>query len=224
LLTVRERVVLHLLAQHKYSQDADAPKVVTQDGIASSIEVGRNNVAKIMTVMSGEGIVDIQSKHVKGLPSVRLVYFLAPKGFEEGKKLKTSIESTAVEVIDLNGEGHDDEVGRIGVYLPNRYSLLELAMGVSRGKFDCASFHEGKVKEERRFVDYSDKKPAIRTFFGREEEMEKLHALLTSQTLKAVMIYGIPGIGKTTLLAKFTQDIRDRINVFWFKVHEWVDY
>ncbi len=224
LLTVRERVILHLLAQHKFSQDADAPKVVTQDGIASSIEVGRNNVAKIMTVMTKEGTVDSQSKHVKGLPSIRLVYFLSFKGFEEGKKLKTAIESTPVEVIDLNGEGHDEEVARIGVYLPNRYSLLELAMGVSRGKFDCASFHEGKVKEERRFVDYSDKKPAIRTFFGREEEMEKLQGLLTSQTLKAVMIYGIPGIGKTTLLAKFTQDIRDKINVFWFKVHEWVDY
>ena len=224
LLTVRERVILHLLAQHKYCQDADAPKVVTQEGIASSIEVGRNNVAKIVTVMSAEGIVDIQSKHVKGLPSVRLVYFLAPKGFEEAKKLKASIESANVEVVDLNGEPHMDEVGRIGVYLPNRYSLLELAMGVSRGQFDCASFHEGKVKEERRFVDYADKKPAIRKFFGRDREMEILQGLLTSQTVRAVMIYGIPGIGKTTLLAKFTQDIRERINVFWFKVHEWVDY
>lgn len=217
-------MILHLLAQHKFSQDADAPKVVTQDGIASSIDVGRNNVAKIMTVLAEEGTVDTQSKHVKGLPSIRLVYFLSFKGFEEGKKLKTAIESTPVEVIDLNGVGHKDEVARIGVYLPNRYTLLELAMGVSRGMFDCASFHEGKVKEERRFVDYSDKKPAIRTFFGREEEMERLQGLLNSQTLRAVMIYGIPGIGKTTLLAKFTQDIRDRINVFWFKVHEWVDY
>jgi tetratricopeptide (TPR) repeat protein len=224
LLTVRERVILHLLAQHKFCQDADAPKVVTQDGIASAIEVGRNNVAKIMTTMSDEGLVDIQSKHVKGLPSVRLVYFLAPKGFEEGKKLKASIESTMVEVIDLNGETHPDEVGRLGVYLPNRYSLLELAMGITRGVFDTASFHEGKVKEERRFVDYSDKKPAIRTFYGREQELEKLYGLIGSRTIKAVMIYGIPGIGKTTLLAKFTQDIRDRINVFWFKVHEWVDY
>ena len=224
LLTVRERVILHLLAQHKYCQDADAPKAVTQEGIASIIDVGRNNVAKIMMVMFAEEIVDTQSKHVKGLPSVRLVYFLSPKGFEEGKKLKSSIESTMVELIDLNGKDHVDEMGRLGVYLPNRYSLLELAMGVSRGKFDCASFHEGKVKEERRFVDYSDKKPAIRTFFGRDQEMEKLQGLLTSQSIKAVMIYGVPGIGKTTLLAKFTQDIRDRINVFWFKVHEWVDY
>ncbi len=224
LLTVRERVILHLLAQHKYCQDTDAPKAVTQDGIASIIEVGRNNVAKIMTVMATEGVVDTQSKHVKGLPSVRLVYFLSPKGFEEGKKLKTAIESTKVQVMDLNGKDQVDEVGRLGVYLPNRYSLLELAMGVSRGTFDCASFHEGKVKEERRFVDYSDKKPAIRNFFGRDKEMGSLLDLLTSQTEKAIMIYGVPGIGKTTLLAKFTQDIRDRINVFWFKIHEWVDY
>ena len=38
-----------------------------------------------------------------------------------------------------------------------------------------------------------------------------------------MVVYGIPGIGKTTLLAKFVQEIKDQRNVFWYQLHEWVN-
>lgn len=37
-----------------------------------------------------------------------------------------------------------------------------------------------------------------------------------------MVVVGIPGMGKTTLIAKFVQDIRDERNLFWYRVHEWV--
>ncbi|HSV41815.1 MAG TPA: tetratricopeptide repeat protein [Methanomassiliicoccales archaeon] len=222
LLTVRERVLLHLFPLQRYAQDSDAPRTVTQDGIATAVDVGRNNVAKILQELGDEGIIENQSKHVKGLPSIRRVYFLTQAGFEEAKRLKDEVEAIEVDVLDLKGVEHKDTIGRLSVYLPNNYSFLELTMGVARGRFDCQSFHEGKVKEERRFVDFSDKKPAVRNFFGREKENRQLIELLTSDVTRAVVVYGIPGIGKTTLLAKFAQDVRERTNVFWLKVHEWV--
>ncbi len=223
LLTARERVLLHLLAYQRYSQDADAPKAVIQEGIADAVEVGRNNVAKILNEMANERIVDILSKHVKGLPSVRRVYFLSTKGFDEAKHLKEDLEAMKVEVIDLKGDVHQDEVGRLSVYMPGNYTFLEIIMGVARGKFDCRSFHESKTKEERRFVDFTDKKPAVRSFFGREKEYRQLMDLINGESTRAIIIYGIPGIGKTTLLAKFAQDVREQTNVFWLKIHEWVN-
>jgi tetratricopeptide (TPR) repeat protein len=222
-LTARERVLLHLFSYQRYSQDADAPKAVTQDGIADAVEIGRNNVAKILSEMDIERRVDILSKHVKGLPSVRRVYFLSKKGFDEAKHLKEDLEAMKVEVIDLKGEVHIDEVGRLSVYMPGSYTFLEIIMGVARGKFDCRSFHESKTKEERRFVDFTDKKPAVRSFFGRDKEYRQLLDLITIENTRAIIIYGIPGIGKTTLLAKFAQDVRGQTNVFWLKIHEWVN-
>lgn len=223
LLTARERVLVHLLPMQKFAQDANVPRSVTQDGIAEAVDVGRNNVAKILQELEDEKLIEVSTRHVKGLPSVRKVYFLTHDGFETAKSLKNEMESLKIKVIDLKGEVHEDEVGKLASYIPGNYSFLELAKGIERGVFDCRYFHESKVKEERRFVDFTDKKPAVHTFFGREKEMKVLMDLITSDSPKAAVIFGIPGIGKTTLIAKFAQEVRDRTNVFWLKVHEWVN-
>ena len=54
-------------------------------------------------------------------------------------------------------------------------------------------------------------------------EMHRLTDFLDSSTSKVMVVYGIPGIGKTTLLAKFVQEIKDQRNVFWYQLHEWVN-
>ena len=223
LLTVKERVFLHLLFQQRFVMDSDAPKSVTQEGVAKAVEVGRNNVAKVLAEMMKEGTVETYTRHVKGLPSVRKVYFLSVKGLEKAKAIKQELESATVDIIDLQGQRTQDEIGRLGNYLPKRYDLLELVNGIVQGSIDCRSFHENRMREERRYVDFTDKKPAVRAFYGREREMGILSGLLTSETKRMVVINGIPGIGKTTLLAKFAQMVRESTNVFWYKVHEWAN-
>jgi tetratricopeptide (TPR) repeat protein len=222
LLSSDERVILHLLAYHKFHQDDTAPRAITQEGIASATNIGRNNVSKIVTSLANQGDVEIRTKHVKGLPSVRRVYALTPKGFKRALALKEEIEKTEVTVVDFNGNETNESVGNLNIFLPKSYTLLELAMGVIRGRFDCTAFHNMKIKEERRFVDYTDRKPTIRTFVGRENELKKLNDFLESSRTKVIVVYGIPGIGKTTLLAKFAQEVRNKINVFWYRLNDWV--
>jgi len=222
LLSMEEKIILQLLSQHRFYQDADAPIALTQDGIAAATDIGRNNVSRIVNSLAKEGDVEIQIKHVKGLPSVRRVHFLTPNGFQKALKLKEEIETTKVKVIDFDGKEKVDEVGKLSIYLPKPYALLELAIAITRGRFDCSSFHEMKIKEERRFVDFTDRKPTVRLFHGREKELAELSEFLTSDNARIMVVHGIPGIGKTTLLAKFAQDIRDRTNIFWYRVHEWM--
>lgn len=223
LLTVRERVILYLLAYQRYLQDSDAPAAITQEGIAEAVEVGRNNVSKIVNSMIDDGIIEAQTKHVKGFASIKKVYFLTQSGYQDALNLKVEIERTKISIIDFDGEVHEDEMGKLPLYLPKRYAFLDLAIGVSRGSFDCASFHEGKVKEERRFVDYTDRKPTVRNFYGRQKELQDLAEFLDSNTSRIIVVCGIPGIGKTTLIAKFVQDIREQRHVYWYRVHEWVN-
>jgi len=222
LLTVREKVTLHILNYHRFINDADAPASATQEGIADAVEVGRNNVSKIVNALAKEGLVEVHTKHVKGFPTVKKVYFLTPMGFQAALELKEEIESVPISVTDFDGRVHKDIVGKLGVYLPRRYTFLEMVMGVEHGKFDCASFHEGRVKAERRYVDYTDRKPAVRSFYGRTEELNQLSQFIDSRTARVMAVVGIPGMGKTTLIAKFVQDIRDERNLFWYRIHEWV--
>jgi len=221
-LTTKEKVMLHLLGYQRFYQDSAAPEVVTQDGISEAIGMGRNNVSKFLKELVKDHMVDVQVKHIKGLQRVRNVYFLSHLGFQETLNLKEDIESITVKVVDFDGREFGDEVGRLNLHLPRSYSLLDLASGVERGVFDCCSFHEGKIKEERRYVDYSDRKPTVRTFFGRTKELSKLKDFMNAEETRLLVVHGIAGIGKTTLLAKFAQDIRDSTNLFWYRVHEWV--
>lgn len=210
------------MSQHRYYQDSDAPRTLTQEGIAEATQIGRNNVSKVVATMAKAGDVDVVSKHVKGLPTVRRVCYLTAKGFQNALRLKEEIESAEIRIADFDGSEHAGTIGSLNKFLPRPYQLLELAMGVSRGVFDCASFHEMKVKEERRFVDFTDRKPTVRVFLGREGEIGELSDFLASDTARIMVVHGIPGIGKSTLLAKFSQEIRERTNIFWYRVHEWM--
>jgi tetratricopeptide (TPR) repeat protein len=222
-LTTKEKVMLHLMAYHRFNTDDDAPKAVSQDGIAAVVSVGRNNLAKTLGEMVEETFVEVKSKHVKGMPSMRKVYFLTPLGFNRSITLREELESTRITAVDLQGKEQALALAKLGPLLPKNYNLLEVCMGIEKGRIDCRAFHEGRIKEERRFVDFTDKKPAVRHFFGREQEIGILNDFVGPGTARLLVVQGIPGIGKTTLMAKYAQDVRDRINVFWFKLHEWVN-
>ncbi len=224
LLSQQEKVLLHLMSYQRFSLDSDVPKEVTQDGIAAGVGIGRNNVNKLVLALVGLDYVDaLDSRHVKGLPNVRKVYFLTQKGFEEALALKKSVDPLIIHANNLEGKEIRIEFGRLGSLLPNKYTTVELANAIERGRFDATSFHEARIKEERRFVDYTDRKPTVRSFFGRKEELRRLNDLTDSPTCRLIVVRGIAGIGKTTLLAKFAQDRREKSNIFWFRIHEWVN-
>jgi len=221
-VTSKERIILHLLNFHKFRQDSTAPEEVTQEGMAHSIQVGRNNVSKLVNELASDGLVDVQTKHVRGFQRVRKVYFLTHIGLQYALSLKEEIEGEVITLLDFDGQQRRETVGRINLHLPRSYPLVELIAGIEGGVFHCSSFHDKKVKEERRYVDYTDRKPAVRVFFGREKELKRLYAFLERNGSGLLSVIGIAGIGKTTLLAKFAQEVRERTHIFWYKIHEWV--
>ena len=62
--------------------------------------------------------------------------------------------------------------------------------------------------------------PSLRYFFGRERELAELGNALEDHSRRLLVIKGIPGIGKTTLLVKFLSGISDQ-RVFWYAVKPW---
>ncbi|RLI77002.1 hypothetical protein DRP04_12010 [Archaeoglobales archaeon] len=73
------------------------------------------------------------------------------------------------------------------------------------------------ILEPRRYVDYSDKRPEIKYFVGRKQELREIKGFLKSKT-KVLCVKGIAGIGKTTLLSKFIEDVE--MDVFWYRLSE----
>lgn len=72
------------------------------------------------------------------------------------------------------------------------------------------------ILEPKKYVDYSERKPELRYFFGREKELGEINDFLYSKS-SILCIRGIAGIGKTTLLSKFLEGIE--MNVFWHRFY-----
>ena len=62
--------------------------------------------------------------------------------------------------------------------------------------------------------------PSPRYFFGRERELKLLGEALSNPSCRMLVIRGIPGIGKTTLMAKLLSSLSDQ-RVFWYTIKPW---
>ncbi len=49
--------------------------------------------------------------------------------------------------------------------------------------------------------------PSVKEFFGRQKELESIGAALSSPSFKVVDVRGIPGIGKTTFVARAVSEV-----------------
>jgi tetratricopeptide (TPR) repeat protein/predicted transcriptional regulator len=71
------------------------------------------------------------------------------------------------------------------------------------------------------YIEHLDEAPPQRYFVGREREIQKINRWLTSEDQKILVIYGIPGIGKTSLASKVISEYTGRMHLFWHRFHRW---
>lgn len=74
----------------------------------------------------------------------------------------------------------------------------------------------GRVKKAKR----SSPLPSVREFFGREAELRSIRGSLADTGTKVLAVRGIPGIGKTTLVAKAVSETSGQ-RVFWHSAKPW---
>ena len=84
--SIAERVLLHL-SRHPFT-GASAPYELTQDGIAQAIGRTRAHAAIEIKKLSGEGLVEQRSEHIRGGAAKRLVTVPTLAGIRETERLK----------------------------------------------------------------------------------------------------------------------------------------
>ncbi|MCK5559699.1 MAG: AAA family ATPase, partial [Thermoplasmata archaeon] len=78
-----------------------------------------------------------------------------------------------------------------------------------------------KLDKAKKFLDFTENAPSPRNFVGREEELKKIKSWVDSEEYKIIVIFGIPGIGKTTLAWKIVTGYRDKKHLYWYRFHRW---
>ena len=111
-LTVRERVLLHLLEFGRYADATEVPPELTQTGISRAAIVDLRHIAQYVRPMVKEGLVRERSAHVKGLATKHKVYVLADGGRRIAAGVKDRIRSAVIRVHDESGV-HDATIGDV---------------------------------------------------------------------------------------------------------------
>jgi len=70
-------------------------------------------------------------------------------------------------------------------------------------------------------VEYVEKAPEIKNFFGREAELDVFKGWLESEEQRFLIISGIAGMGKTTFMTKAIQPITEKIPIFKYWFNDW---
>ncbi|MCJ2530903.1 MAG: AAA family ATPase [Candidatus Thermoplasmatota archaeon] len=218
--SIRERILLHLSEYGIYENEMEAPDELTQFGIAEVVLAGRSTCSKILQEMEERGLLYGRRAHVPSGKIRRTVYFLTPRGQMEAQKIRQRVEETTVKVLRPSGELQRLRVTDIPRELPIHSRLVDVVCHIRRGVLDEPTFVKA-MSSRRKKVAYLGAMPRLRHFFGRAKEQETLREWYKAPRGRILVLHGLPGVGKTTLAAKFVTDLREDTNVFWYRFREW---
>ena len=213
MLTIGERIILHLSQYARYREQYQCPVETTQNGISDAIGISRAHVAIELKRLKSGGELEEKAAHVDGAKTKRKVYFLTLKGEERSRDMRTFAKERKVWLLEpekekrlVNWETAIDRLKKAGIP-----ETLAVELVLQFEEIEPAA-HKARLKpEDRRRV----APPPV--FFGRAEELDMLGKWLEGER-KFMVVMGMSGIGKTTLAEKFSSEL-DR-EVFWHRVFE----
>lgn len=216
--STRDRILLHLLDFVGHEDQFQQPDDLTQFGIAEAIALGRSTVSKAIRRLAKDRLVRGMRAHVPSGKLRRTVYLLTPAGVAEANRRKREVEEEIVTFRDGSGQERALRMAEAPKLLPEYATLLDVSTHVSEGVFDASTF---QARRTGKFVDMTERAPRLRYFFGRESELEAVDRWLASPTERVLVVSGITGIGKTTLISRKLDEWRGSRHLFFYRIMPW---
>jgi tetratricopeptide (TPR) repeat protein/DNA-binding PadR family transcriptional regulator len=200
------------------------PQALTQIGIAAATGASQDHVSYAVKELKSKGYIEELLARVSGEKRRRKVYKLTSKGGERAERIRTELENTAITVKYSDGKVANLEL----IEVSKQYKLepLEVVNLLSSSReVNAETLIETARKKytavESQFIEFIDDAPKLRYFVGRKHELELIRNWLDSSTHRVIVIYGIAGIGKTTLASKLLDEYKGKQHLFWYRFHNW---
>jgi tetratricopeptide (TPR) repeat protein/DNA-binding MarR family transcriptional regulator len=224
LVTVKKRILLHLLNCHNANFHYDVSDKLTQNGIAKAVGTWRNFVSECVKKLIAQGQVQECTGHVKRRKMKQKYYILTPEGKEYTKNLKSELSEREITLKLPDSQIKMMKLKKIMPFLTNEKicpDVTELDIYKITSKDGILDIENLKKARKERLVDFSPGAPKIEHFFGRKKEMTTLKEWIEdNEGHNIIFIHGMAGIGKTTLAAKLIEDYRQSKHLFWHNFHE----
>ena len=221
-----ERLILHLLEMDDFREESEVPMGASQEGISQRLGIQVHSASRALSALESEGLVSDRLARVRGAPKRRRAYFLTDKGHKEAQRVKEGLMRAKV-VYEEKGKAEETSLGEslmraqahIG-HLPRFLDFSDLVRDADVVRLDDLSRHFAPSDVKERFSELSSGRPKVAAFFGREKERAMISDFMDGDA-SVMLIWGIPGIGKTSLASKAFDQFSGRRHLFWYSFHTW---
>jgi ATP/maltotriose-dependent transcriptional regulator MalT len=165
-----------------------------------------------------QDLVDERTTRVKGEFRKKKVYILTPVGFAKAQELREELGRRRV-TVRRGGEDLEMDFADVPEHVGFKIPYLELLRGIDEEGVLDIERAQTRWEEQVEMVDRTERAPKLRAFYGREEELETLLAMVGEHRFSVV--HGIAGIGKTSLAVRLVEDLRKGTNALWITLHHW---
>ena len=210
------RILAHLSATA--SHEPASLSGLTQEGIAAATHSGRTTATKWLARMESSGLVVGERAHVPGHRVRKTVYRLTHEGWIQAMKLRGRLHTDIVEVLAPGLDPTPMRVAEIPEIFPAYVNMTAAVSLVRRGRLDFTRLHgigSGAVAP----LLWGDTLRRLGRVFGRTEEFMVLDGWSASPS-SLLIVTGIAGIGKSTLVASWLVRQRPRPYIYWFEINE----
>ncbi len=231
LLTVKEKILLHLseFPAERYVSDESQTEIfgvlphdLSQKGIADAVGIRWNHVPRSLKGLVNDELIQVRTGMVEGHMRRVNIYFLTMKGIDEAKDIKEKLEAVEIK-IRTGDEVEDVPIFTLVERLGGGVSPLTVLVVANDGKdvvqMEALEKFISEDKEMSTRVHMLSDAPKPRNFIGRDRELESVRKIISER--KVLVITGITGIGKSTLLAKVIDEFTSDYSVLWCNVTEW---
>ncbi|MCU0851855.1 MAG: tetratricopeptide repeat protein [Thermoplasmata archaeon] len=225
-LSQNERLLLHLWDLDRYRDDPEVPLGASQEGIANRLQIQVHAASRALSGLQEEGLVFDRLAHVRGAPKRRRAYFLTEKGRLAALGMRNDVLKRKV-VLEHDGATQEltieDSIRRIGASSGAPPGLVEI-VDVARSNDVVRVVDFGRPAPQpaaQVFVERVQGKPKVESFFGRDSERKALLDALEGSDVSAVLVWGMPGIGKSTFASKAFDELSGKRSMFWYSFREW---
>lgn len=210
------RILTHLSSAAAHEPAALA--AVTQEGIAAATRSGRTTATKWLARMESTGLLTGERAHVPGHRVRKTVYRLTHDGWVEATKLRSRLQTDIVEVVAPGLDPTLMRIAEVPEIFPAYVNTTTAVSLVKGGRLDFTKLHgigSGGVAP----ILWGDTVRRLGRVFGRSDEFRALDAWAASAS-RLLIVTGIAGIGKSTLVASWLVRQRPRPYIYWFEIHE----
>ncbi len=215
-VTVKERILLHLLESVHSTDAIEVSPRLTQSGLAEGVGIQLRHLAQFLRPLIRDGLVRERTAHVRGKRQRMKVYALTQPGRAVAVRLRDQAGTEAGRI----RENHivEEKSGRDALQGDeSKTRLLAEVRQVEQAEI-LDMTHAERLPESGHVEHLSDA-PRTATFVGRRQEL----ADLTREDggPQVFVIRGIAGIGKTALASRACDLVRGRRNLFWHRIRPW---